>query len=95
MEIRKRINKAGSVYVVRWREAGKRRAKSFRTKKLAEQFGTELLRRSEAGETDRGEIALSEFLKEWYSGHGVHLASTTQRNYSVVWDKYIAPALGT
>lgn len=95
MEIRKRINKSGTVYVVRWREAGKRRAKSFRTKKLAERFGAELQRRSEAGDSiDRGEITLAEFLKEWWAGHGMHLAKTTQHIYAGMWDRHIGPALG-
>jgi len=83
---------------VRWRENERRRSRCFRTRKLAEAFALSLRNEQEAAaagiDTSRGQITLSEFLQEWWSGHGVHLARSTQQSYAGAWDRYIGPALG-
>lgn len=95
MDVRKRRNKSGTVWVVRWREGSKRRARTFPTRKLAEQFAVRQSRsKQRAGVADRGNLTLDEFFDEWQQGHGVHLAQATQDNYAWTWQRHISDVLG-
>ncbi|TMR22644.1 site-specific integrase [Nonomuraea turkmeniaca] len=49
-QIQQRSNRGTSVYVARWRVAGKERSKSFRTKGLANAFMSDLRQAAKAGE---------------------------------------------
>lgn len=96
MEIRKRTNKSGPVWVVRWRENGKRHAKTFHTRKVADAFAVQRRREQELRilTSNRGDVLLDEFFKEWQRGHGIHLAQSTQADYAAAWERYISKALG-
>jgi integrase/recombinase XerC len=98
------------VYQVRWREAGRgspahsvmvHGATDREARRRADTIDADIRNRKAAGERvisvvpDRPEpLTLAEFLPVWHEAYGKDLAPRTQRNYAVVWDKWIGPRLG-
>jgi hypothetical protein len=85
-------------YVVRWREEGRQRSRSFTYLRDAEQFEREQKRARELGvlfRPDRGSETLAAVVELWWKGHVVPtLAENTRDAYRVVWARQINPALG-
>lgn len=84
-------------YKVRWREAGRNRARSFDRKRDAEAFDTQLRALKAAGGLDifnAGEQTLARYAGAWWSHHAGNLAERTQDVYAFQLDKRIMPMLG-
>jgi hypothetical protein len=98
VEISKRTNKSGTVWVVRWRENGTRHARTFHARKLAEAFAVQCQRdwdlRILNPSGRRGAMLLDEFFEEWQRGHGMHLARSTQADYASIWSRHVSGAIG-
>ena len=98
MEITKRTNKNGTVWVVRWRESGTRHARTFHARKLAEAFAAQCQRDRDLRILNpggsRGAMLLDEFFQEWQRGHGIHLARSTQADYASTWARHVSAAIG-
>lgn len=93
VSIQKRSN---GLYLVRWREAGKHRGKSFSTLRDAKLFESDLIRKRRLGElaTDATRETLAELKGSWWESHvEPHLAATTRESYGVIWRAHIEPAL--
>lgn len=84
---------------VRWREAGKNRARVIGSKADAKLFDAEVTRRQRMGDLaalDQSKQTLGTFAEEtWWPQH-VHpnLERATRESYAWVWDRHISPALG-
>jgi hypothetical protein len=95
-----RVERADSTVVwrVRWRQAGRNRAKVLGRKRDAEAFDAELRRRKRTGEIamlDAGKEPLAEFGEEWWTLHAdANLARSTLQLYAMLWDTHILPRLG-
>ena len=90
---------ATGAWRVRWREAGKNRAKVIGTKRDAALFDAEITRRQRMGELatiDSGKVTLEAFAREtwWPLYVRPNLARSTRENYAGTWDRHIGPALG-
>lgn len=97
MSIHKRIDTTRSPWVVRYRENGRQRSKSFRSRKAAVAFEAELDRRSELGAhapAPASATTIGDWLERWQAIAGPTWAETTQRQRSGVVKKWLIPALG-
>lgn len=86
-------------YRVRWREAGRNRAKTIGRKRDAELFQADITRRQRMGELaglDAGKQSLQTFAEEtWWPLHVTpHLERSTRLSYASTWDRHVGPALG-
>ena len=84
---------------VRWREAGRNRAKVVGSKADAKLFDAEITRRQRMGDLaalDAGKMTLATFAEQtWWPQHvRPNLERSTRESYAGVWDRHIAPALG-
>lgn len=83
---------------VRWREAGRNRARSFDRKDHAAKFDLKIRALKAAGGLDifnAGEQSLSTYAGAWWDHHAMpHLSERTREVYAVQLDKRIMPALG-
>lgn len=84
---------------VRWREAGRNRAKTCGTKADARLFEAEVTRRRRMGDLatlDSGKQTLQEFAETvWWPQHvRPHLERSTRESYASTWDRHIGPTLG-
>jgi integrase len=84
---------------VRWREAGRNRAKTIGSKADARAFEADIVRRQRMGDLaslDAGKQTLNEFAREnWWPGYvQPNLERSTRQSYALGWDKHIGPALG-
>lgn len=97
MSVEKRSRRDGSaVWVVRWREMGKQRARAFDLKRDAERFDIEMRRRRQLGHVvDRGRSSLSALHDEWWAMHASDLAPSTRKSYDGIWRSLIEPRLGS
>lgn len=93
------IAKRGSKYVVRWLEGDRHRSRSFDRKRDAELFDGDLRRKRQLGtlaQLDNGRETLDEYLQRvWIPTYATQLAPNTQALYAHVYDKHIAPQLGS
>ena len=94
------IQKRGSRYVVRWREAGRQLQRTFIKHGDAAAFETDVKRRQQLGALAPGVIqsrmTLTEFVREeWWPRYAIpNLKPSTQRRYLEVWGTHLLPALG-
>lgn len=100
MSVEKVTRKSGAVvWRVRWREAGRNRARTFDRKADAARFETEVRRRQQTGELpplEGGRETLAAFAETWWKTYAVpNLAPKTRRIYAELWDRYVLPRLGT
>ena len=84
---------------VRWREAGRNRAKTVGRNRDAELFQADITRRQRMGELaglDSGKQTLELFAEEiWLPQYlRPHLQRSTRESYAATWDRHIRPALG-
>ena len=84
---------------VRWREAGRNRARVIGTKADARLFEAEVTRRQRMGDLatlDAGKMTLAKFAAEtWWPMHvRPNLERSTRESYAGTWDRHIGPALG-
>lgn len=98
MSIERRQRLKGTVWIVRWREVGGFRSRTFDRKRDADAFDAKLRlakRRGGLEELDAGRQSLREFLDEWwrlYAEH--HLTGKTLKLYAGFRDRYLFPRLG-
>lgn len=100
MSIQTRRNKEGQpTYVVRWREDGKQRARSFTTMRDARTWEAEVIRRKRLGTLhvlDAGQQTLDAFVAErWAPDRAADLAPATRRTYAGFYKNHIAPEFGS
>lgn len=101
MSVQKRVLPSGrKVYVVRWVEVDKHRARNFARKADAEAFEAEVKRQSRLAELGlpdpgAGRITLAEFAREWWAYHAEpNLATATRRHYAELFDRHVLQQLG-
>jgi integrase len=86
-------------YRVRWREAGRNKARTIGNLRDARLFEADIIRRRRMGELaglDAGKQTLSDFARErWWPEYVTpNLERSTRLSYAAAWDKYVEPALG-
>lgn len=85
-------------YKVRWREAGRNRARSFNRKRDADAFNERMKALKAAGGMDifiAGEQTLAAYADAWWREHAERrLTQRTRENYAIQLDKRIMPTLG-
>lgn len=99
MSIHKRMNKQGTVsYVVRYRQFGRNRARSFATKKDASAFEAQTRIAARAGSLqalDAGKQTVAAFGEQWWETHvQQNLAESTREKYAHSWNAYVLPHMG-
>jgi integrase len=100
VSIETRNTPAGRRYLVRWRENGRQRSRSFTRKGDAETWETEVRRRQQLGPlavrqlTDRGATLDAWIAERWTPEQGPTLAPSTTETYALVYAKHIRPTLG-
>jgi integrase len=86
-----------TVWRVRWREAGRNRARTFDRKSDAARFETEVRRRQQTGDLPRlegGRETLGKFVETWWKTYALpNLAPKTRRIYAELWDRHVLPRL--
>ena len=93
MDLRKKPN---GRWELRWREAGRKRGRTFDRKRDAEQFASHLQRRRQLGQAAiPDDIALRELVEVYWRLHAVpNLAKSTRDFYKLAWVNHIMPRLG-
>lgn len=88
-------------WVVRWREDGRQRARSFTRKGDADRFDAEIKRRQQLGPlhveqlTARRGATLDEWMAErWSREHAVHLSQATLDRYAQSYELHVHPFIG-
>jgi integrase len=97
MSIHRRATGAGVSWVVRYREADKNRSRAFRTKRDAQAFETEVVRRKRMGAhapAEPSEIPLDDFLAHWITTAGPTWAASTLKRRAPMLDKWVSPYIG-
>ena len=98
MSIERIERKRGAGWRVRWREAGRNRARVFDRKTDAVAFEAETRRHARTGDLvalDAGRQTLQEFAEEWWRLYAApNLAPTTLASYASLWDAHVLPRLG-
>jgi integrase len=87
----------GTVWRVRWREAGSNRARTFDRKSDATRFETDVRRRQQTGDLPRldgGRETLGKFAETWWTTYALpNLAPKTRRIYAELWDRHVLSRL--
>jgi integrase len=100
MSIEKRSSAAGDRFLVRWREDGKQRARTFTRRGDALVWETEVRRRQQLGPlavqqlTSKGPTLDDWIVERYMPEHGVSLEKSTRRQYAEVYELYVQPRLG-
>jgi integrase len=94
-----RIKRAsGHVYRVRWREAGRNRARAFDLRRDAELWEGDIRRRRQLGtlaQLDAGTERLDDYVSDtWAPAYAAQLAPKTRRHYAMLYDTHVSPYLG-
>lgn len=93
------VHRKGANWIVRYREAGRNRSRSFVRKRDAERFDAEVVRRRQLGALaalDAGREALDDFvLAVWAPTYAVTLAPKTRQHYASLYDHHLSPDLGS
>jgi integrase len=91
-------HRKGRKWVVRYREGGRNRSRSFDRKTDAERFDAEVKRRRQLGtlaSLEAGRETLDEFVVDtWAPTHAVTLAPKTRKHYASLYDHHVSPHLG-
>ena len=100
MSVEKRTNGDGSrSWRVRWREGDRNRARTFRTRRDAELFEADLVRRRRLGTLatlDAGQMTLDRFVADtWAPQRAADLKPATRAFYAAIYRAHIAPTLAT
>ena len=99
MSVEKVTRKSGAtVWRIRWREAGRNRARTFDRKGDAVRFETDVRRRQQTGDLPRldgGRESLAAFGETWWTTYALpNLAPKTRQIYADLWDRHVLPRLG-
>ncbi len=98
MSVEKVRRSRGWVWRVRWREAGRNRAKTFSTRRDALVFDAAVRTARRAGrlaELDAGTETLGEYIATiWSPTHGITLSAKTRLHYASLYDHHLRPSLG-
>jgi integrase len=98
MSVERRQRQKGSVWLVRWRDHGRSRIRTFDRKRDAEAFEAQirLAKRQDAlGQLDAGSQPLTEFFGTWWRLYAEqHLAARTRTLYADLRDRLLIPRLG-
>jgi integrase len=99
VSVEKVTRKSGAtVWRIRWREAGRNRARTFDRKGDAVRFETDVRRRQQTGDLPRldgGRETLAAFGEAWWTTYALpNLAPKTRRIYADLWDRHVLPRLG-
>jgi integrase len=85
-------------WAVRWRDGGRMRSKTFRRKRDAERFDTQVKDAKVLGSLarlDGGADTLDEYVEHiWAPIHAAALADKTQQLYAGLYDRHVSPELG-
>lgn len=85
-------------YVVRWRQDGQNRQRTFTTKADADLWQSEVTRRKRLGglaTSDGGRETLDEFVTQhWAPNFAAQLAPATRRSYANFYSAHLAPTFG-
>jgi integrase len=81
-------------WIVRWRELGEHRQKTFPKRHLADDFQLRL-KNSKFPQANKDRVRFSEFLKEWQSKYAITRVGSTNLNDGYVITKHILPAFGS
>lgn len=100
MSVEKRRNGDGSQsWRVRWREGDRNRSRSFRTRRDAELFDSDLVRRRQLGTLaalDAGRMTLDAFVTAtWAPQRAADLKPATRAFYAAIYSAHIAPTFAT
>ena len=100
MSVEKRTNGDGSrSWRVRWREGDRNRSRSFRTRRDAELFDSDLVRRRQLGTLaalDGGTMTLDRFIADtWAPQRAADLKPATRAFYAAIYRAHIAPTFAT
>jgi integrase len=100
MSVEKRTNGDGSrSWRVRWREGDRNRSRTFRTRRDAELFESDLVRRRRLGTLaalDSGTITLDRFVADtWAPQRAADLKPATREFYAGLYRAHIAPTFAT
>lgn len=94
---RRRTSKGQLRYVIRWREHGKNRARSFIRRADALGWDAEVTRRRRMGSLgmlDKGKTTLSALHDEWWPTHVRDIAPKTASSGAGAWRVHLEPHLG-
>jgi integrase len=93
MELRRKEN---GRWELRWREAGRRRSRTFDRKGDAVAFESDRVRRKQLGHVAiPSDVRLAEFVETYWRLHAVpNLAPSTRDFYKLTWTNHIMPRLG-
>jgi integrase len=93
MDVRRKPN---GKWELRWREAGRRRSRTFDRKKDAENFESDRRRRRQLGQAAvPDDVPLREFSKTYWRLHAIpNLAPSTRDFYRLALSNHIVPRLG-
>ena len=98
MSIERRQRQKGTVWLVRWRESGSSRIRTFERKRDAEAFEAKLTlakRQGDLGHLDAGRQSLRDFPEQWWTLYAEHhLSAKTLKLYAGLRDRYLLPRLG-
>lgn len=97
MSVQRRSIETPRPWVVRWREQGRHRARSFRTRREAVQFDAEVARQATLRDVPAFQPAtmpLADWLETWIRVHGPTWAPSTRRDRAAQCDRWIEPYLG-
>ena len=93
------IHRKGERWVVRYREGGRNRSRTFDRKADARRFDAEVTRRRQLGDLASlagGRETLDEFVTDtWAPTHAPTLSANTRRDYAYLYDAHIGPHLGS
>ena len=93
MDLRRKPNGG---WELRWREGGRRRARTFDRKSDAVRFEADRVRRKQLGHAAvPDDVPLCEFVETYWRLHAVpNLAKSTREFYLLTWTNHIMPRLG-
>ena len=93
MDLRRKEN---GRWELRWREAGRRRSRTFDRKGDAVAFESDRVRRKQLGHVAiPSDVRLAEFVETYWRLHAVpNLAPSTRDFYKLTWTNHIMPRLG-
>lgn len=88
--------KSNGTWELRWREAGRRRSRSFDRKKDAEDFESDRRRRKQLGHAAiPADVQFRKFAKAYWRLHAIpNLAPSTREFYALALSNHIVPRLG-
>lgn len=93
MDLRRKENRR---WELRWREAGRRRSRTFDRKGDAVTFESDRVRRKQLGHAAiPDDVRLAEFVETYWRLHAIpNLAPSTREFYKLTWVNHIMPRLG-